>query len=87
MAQFNYYLFILLCHNRTYNQINIIHERYLLLIYNDKRSSFQDLLEKGNSVSIHHKNLLALATGMFKAHTKTSPETMQHVFLVKEQGN
>ena len=57
------------------------------LIYNDKRSSFEDLLEKDNSVSIHHKNLQALAIEMFKVHTKTSPEIMQEVFLIKEQGN
>ena len=44
-------------------------------------------MEKDNSVSIHYKNLQALAIEMFKVHTKTSPEIMQEVFLVKEQGN
>ena len=53
----------------------------------DKRSSLEDLLEKDNSVSIHHKNPQALAIEMFKIHTKTSLEIMQEVFLVKEQGN
>ena len=43
------------------------------LIYNDKLSSFKDLLEKNDSVSIHHKNLQALAIDMFKIHSKTSP--------------
>ena len=77
-----------MCHNRTYNnKINRLHEICLRLIYNDKRSSFEDLLEKDNSVSIHHKNLQALAIEMFKVHTKTSPEIMQEVFQVKEQGN
>ena len=56
-------------------------------MYNDKCSSFEDLLENDNSVSIHHKNLQALAIKMFKVHTKTSPGIMQEVFLVKEQGN
>ena len=88
MAQFNYCPLIWMCHNRTYkNKINRLHERCLRLIYNDKRSSFEDLLEKDNSVSIHHKNLQALAIEMFKVHTKTSPEIMQEVFQVKEQGN
>ena len=44
-------------------------------------------MEKDNSVSIHHKNLQEAAIEMFKVHTKTSPDIMQEVFLVKEQGN
>ena len=44
-------------------------------------------MEKDNSVSIHHKNLQATAIEMFKVHTKTCPDIMQEVFLVKEHGN
>ena len=77
-----------MCHNRTYNnKLNRLYERCLQLIYCDKRSFFEDLLEKDNSVSIHHKILQALATEIFKVHTKTSLEIMQEVFQVKEQGN
>ena len=49
--------------------------------------SLINLLERGNSVSMHHKNLQALANEMFKIDTKTSPGWMQELFLVKEQGN
>ena len=74
MIQFNYYLSIWKYHNSTYNnEINRLHERWLRLIYNDKRSSFEDLLGKDNSVSIHHKNLQALATEMFKEDFATFP--------------
>ena len=55
--------------------------------HNDKGSSFEDLLQKDNSVSIRHKNLQALAIEMFQVHTKISPEIMHKVLLVKEQGN
>ena len=73
MAQFNYSPLIWMCHNRRYkNKINRLHERFLRLICNDKRSSFEDLLERDNSVSEHHKNLQALAIEMFQVHTKTS---------------
>ena len=86
-SQFNYCPLIWMCHNRTHNnKINKLHERCLRMIYNDKRSSFKDLLEKDNSVSIHHKNLQALVTEMFKVYNKTSPEIMQEIFTIKEQG-
>ena len=53
MTQFNYCPIIWMCHNRTYNnKINGLHERCLQVIHNDKHSSFEDLLEKDNSVSI-----------------------------------
>ena len=64
-----------MCHNRTYNKTNWLHERSLRIIYNDKGSSFEDLLEKDNS--IHHKNLHVLETEMLKVYSTTSPETMQ----------
>ena len=38
----------------------------LRLIYSDKKSSYENLLEKDNSVSIHHKNIQVLAIEMFK---------------------
>ena len=89
MAQFNYCALIWVCHNRKYiNKMNRLHERRIRLIYNDKSSSFEDLLESINSinsVSIHYKNLQTLSVKMFKVHTKTSPEIMQEIFLVREQ--
>ena len=39
------------------NKINKLHERGLRIIYNDKKSNFEELLGKDNSVSIHHRNL------------------------------
>ena len=87
-SQFNYCPLIWMCHNSTYNnKINRLHERCLRLIYNDKHSSFEELLEKDNSVSIHHKNLHVLATEMFKVKLKSTPEIMQDVFPLKEQGH
>ena len=51
MSKFNYYQLIWMCHNRTKNnKINKLHERCLRLLYNDKISSFHDLLERDGSV-------------------------------------
>ena len=47
---------------------------------------FEELLVKDKSVSIQHKNILALAIEMFKVANKTSPEIMQEVFQIKDQG-
>ena len=50
-SQFNYCPLIWMCHNRTNNRkINRLHERCLRIIYNDKQSSFIELLEKDNCV-------------------------------------
>ena len=61
-AQFNYCPLIWMLHSRkNNNKIKHLHERCLRLIYSDKKSSYENLLEKDNSVSIHHKNIQALA--------------------------
>ena len=75
-----------MCYNRTYDKINRLHERCLHLIYNDKCSSFEEILVKDKSVSIHHKNIHALTIEMFKVYTKTSPKIMQEFFQIKDKG-
>ena len=56
-----------MCHNRTNkNKINCLHGRYLFIIYDYKKSSFEDVLAKYGSVSIHRRNLKALAVELFK---------------------
>ena len=45
MSQFSYFQLIWMCHNHTKNnKINKLDERSLRLLYNDKNSSFHDLL-------------------------------------------
>ena len=56
-----------MCCNRSLNtKTNRLHERGLRLVYNDKKSTFNELLVKDGSVSIHHQNLQKLAVEMFK---------------------
>ena len=62
-SQFGYFPLVWMFHSQNLNnKINRIHERALRIIYNDKSSSFQNLLEKDNSVTIHHTNIKILAT-------------------------
>ena len=43
ISQFSYCQLVWMCHNRTKNsKINRLHEKCLLLIYNDKKSFIED---------------------------------------------
>ena len=73
MSQFNYCQLIWICHNRTKNnKTNRFHERFLRLIDNDKRSSFEELLEIDSFVFIHDRNLRTLAIEMYKTYHQVS---------------
>ena len=83
-SQFNYCQLVWMYHNRTNNnKINRLHERCLRLIYNDKKSIFEDLLQKSGSVSIHHRNLRTLAVELFKVFKGLSPVIFCRSFSCK----
>ena len=97
-SQFNYCSLIWMFHSRNLNnKINRLHERCLRVIYNDKTSSFEQLLENDNSVSIHHRNIQTLGIEMYKVSNglcktkikcKTnglSPEIMNEIFQIREE--
>ena len=63
----------------------MLHERCLRIIYNDKQSSFTELLNKDNSVSIHIRNMRGLATEMFRFYNGLSPLLMNNIFKLKAE--
>ena len=72
-SQFNYCPLTWMCHSRTANnKINRLHESSLPIVHSDK-TSFEKLLEKDGSVTIHIRNLQTLATEMFKVYKNLSP--------------
>ena len=80
-SQFGYCPLIWMFHSRGLNnRINFIHERALRITYGDKISTFQQLLEKDNSVSIHHRNWQVLATEMIKISNNLSPDIVKEIF-------
>ena len=84
----NYCLVIWMCQSRTLNnKIIRLHERCLHIIYNDKTFTFKELLEKDNSVSIHYRNIQALAIEMYKVATGMSPEIMNEIFQLTEKSH
>ena len=85
ISQFNYCPIVWMCHGRGLNnKINNIHERALRIVYQDKKSSFETLLKRDKSTSIHVKNLQHLATELFKVKNDLSPEIMKEIFAFQE---
>ena len=87
-SQFNYCPLVWMCCNRSLNtKINRLHKRCLRIVYNDKKSSFNELLVKDGSVSIHHQNLQKMAVEMFKISRSLSPEIVNELFRFREQNS
>ena len=66
------------------NKINKIHERALRIAYKDYVSSFDILLERDKSVTIHTKNLQTLMTEIFKTQNSMNPLFMSEIFRERE---
>ena len=62
------------------NRTNNTHHRALRIAYQDKKSSFEELLENDNSVSVRMRNLQYLATEIFNVKNVSSPIIMNEVF-------
>ena len=66
-SQFGYCPLIWMFHSRIVNKkINQLHESALGIAYKDYISSFEDLLKRNKSVTIHHRNIQSLAIELFK---------------------
>ena len=81
-SQFSYCSLIWMFHSRRLNnKVDSIHEDALRITFNDKSSTFQELLDKDNSVTIHRRNIRALATEIYKVLQGYSPAILNEVFI------
>ena len=65
--QFNYFPLIWMFYSRNINnKISSLHEKALRIVYCDFKSSFEGLLMKDNSISIHERNIQSLALEIYK---------------------
>ena len=75
-----------MCHSHIINKkINRLHERCLRIIYCDKQLSFEELLEKDSSASIHEKNIQILATKTCKVRKDMSPPQITELFARRDE--
>ena len=62
------------CSRSCNNKINKLHERALRVVYDDYESSFDVLLNKNKSFSIHHQNIQKLMIEVYTCLDKASPD-------------
>ena len=66
-SQFNYCPLVRMFDNKQLNnRINSQHEKALRVTYQDRNSSFSELLNLDKSVSIHYRNIKYLLTEIYK---------------------
>ena len=87
-AQFGYCPLVWMFHSRALNnKINRIHERALRIVYNDANSSFNELLIKNRTFTIHERNIQTLAIEVFKIINGISLEIMKEILPLKSTSN
>ena len=60
------------------NKINKLHERCLRIVYNNNTSTYEELQEADNSVSVHFRIVQAIE--LYKVVNGFSPDIMKDVF-------
>ena len=63
------------------NRINKLHERALRTVYKDENLTFEQLLQKDDSFTIHERNLQKLAVLMYQVKHKMCPQPVQDIFI------
>ena len=81
-SQFTYCPLIwMFCSRSMNNRINRLHERALRIVYNDYANSFESLLVKDGSVTIHNRNIQRVALEMYKIRNGLAPDFICDLFV------
>ena len=79
-SQFKYRPLVWMFHGRQINdKINKLHENALRIVYND--TSFEELLVKDKTFTIHHQNIQSLANQMYKTVNNVPGGNLSEFFV------
>ena len=81
ISQFGYCPLVWMFHTRDLNnKINKIHKRALRIVYQDTKSSFEDLLDKEKSFTVHERNIQTIGIELYKVAYGIAPKIMRLIF-------
>ena len=75
-------------HSRKLNgRINRLHERALRIVYKDDKATFNELLIKDESYTVHERNIQTLAIELYKVAYKLCPKIMNLILPLNTEAN
>ena len=84
-SQFRYFPLIWMLYSRGVNKKNNhLLEQSLRIVYKDNISSFEDLLKKDRSFTIHQRNIQSLAIELFKVKGNLANNIMYDIFQTRK---
>ena len=85
-SQFSYCPLVWMFSNRTLNsRIDKLQERSLRILYKDDISTFEELLEKDNAITVHEHNIQLLAIEMYKVKNDIKPNVLGNFVTNREE--
>ena len=88
ILQFNYCPLVWMFHTKQLNnRINSLHEKALRVTYQDRNSSFSELLNLDKSASVHYRNIKYLLTEIYNVKMGLSPSIMSDIFSLSENSS
>ena len=84
-TQLKYCSLVWMFHGMQINdKINKLHERALRIVYNDTVTSFENLLIKDKSFTIHHQNIQLLAIEIYQAIHNLPGGSLSEIFAMNQ---
>ena len=81
-SQIQYFPLLCMFHSQQlHHKSDKIQERAVRVTYEDHESSFDVLMEKDRSITVHQRNLQFLMTKMYKTKNGLNPTFMREIFV------